>query len=380
MNAQKKIAVIGGGIMGLASALELAQRGAAVTVLDQGAFGQEASRASAGMIGPQSEAMENDAYFQATLASRDMWPEYAKDLAEKSGLDFGFQKKGAIHLAFGAAYEKRLEARYLWQKKAAGNVTRVDREETHQRWPWLSPRVSGAFFADGDYWLDNEKLMDALTAACRYAGVVLREYNEVLSIETAQNRATGIKLAGGETLKVDAVLLAAGAWASKLLDPFLQKGQAPRFHPVKGQMLEFNLSDKLHVDLPIHAEFVYLVPRPGKRLVVGATVETVGFDKTMTGEGLEWLLQGAFETIPDLRLCEVGRLWAGLRPGASDGWPSLGESHVAGLFLAAGHYRRGILFAPLTAKALAEAMLGGGLPEYAQAFNYQRHLKTGAVI
>src|SRR5205814_440193 len=132
--------------------------------------------------------------------------------------------------------------------------------------------------------------------------------------------------------------------------------------------------------LPLHAEFCYLVPRGKDRLLVGATVETVGFDRRLTGEGIEWLLQNAFETMPDLRNCEVERIWAGLRPGAADGWPTLGATPVKNLFVAAGHYRRGILFLPLTAKALLQSVQEGSLPKEAQAFAFERHLKAAHAL
>jgi glycine oxidase len=369
---KKSLLVIGGGIMGLSVAREMAGAGWKVEVLERGRLGGEASRASAGMIGPQSEAMENDAYFEATLESRNRWPEFASKLSADSGVDFGYRDAGAIHLAFGAAYEKRLEARYLWQKKAAGKVERLDREQTHKRWPWLHPRVSSVFYAAGDHWLDNEALMDALEAACRKASVTIHENTGADRLLLDGDAVVGAE-AGGKTFRADNVLLAGGAWAGELLQGLPGDHAWPRFHPVKGQMIEFDLGDRFEVDLPIHAEFVYLVPRPDNRLAVGATVEEVGFDKTLTGEGIEWLLQGAFETIPDLRSCEVKRLWAGLRPGASDGWPTLGETGVPGLYMAAGHYRRGILFAPLTAAALCQSLLGETMPAAAKAFGFERH-------
>ncbi len=164
-------------------------------------------------------------------------------------------------------------------------------------------------------------------------------------------------------------VVAAGAWAGTLFP------ELARVHPVKGQMLSFRVPPELMPPMPIHAEFVYLVPRGPDRILVGATVETCGFDKRQTGEGIEWLLQNAFETIPDLRSCEVDRIWAGLRPGSADGWPVLGRTPVKDLFLACGHYRRGILFLPLSVKALLDSVEGGALPEPALAFGFERHAR-----
>ena len=348
----KPLTVIGGGIMGLGIAREMAAQGFQVRLIEKNArCGDEASGAAAGMIGPQSEALENDAYFEATLASRDLWPAYAAALEAETGTEIGFQTRGALHLAFGAAYEARLEARYLWQKKRAGQLKRLEGAELRARFPYLHPRVSSAFEAGGDYGVDNEKLVEALEASCLARGVAIER-----GVEAAVE--PGVP-----------TVLAAGAWASRLF-PAL-----PGIHPVKGQMLSFKVPPQLLPPLPIHAEFCYLVPRGG-RLLVGATVETVGFDKRLTGEGIEWLLQNAFETIPDLRHCEVDKIWAGLRPGSGDGWPTLGPTPQADLFLAAGHYRRGVLFLPLSVNALKESLLSGGLPAEAAAFSFERHLKA----
>ncbi len=351
-----KVAVLGGGCVGLGVARELAGLGCRVTVHEKNpSFGAEASRAAAGMIGPQSEAMDDDACFAATLASRDLWPDYALALQKESGVDLGFHTQGALHLAFGAGYEKRLEAKYGWQKKKAGSLERLEGQALRDRYPFLHPRASSAFVVGGDYWVDNESLMDALEAACRGRGVELRA--------SATVDADGLEVLGREN---DAIVLASGAWTGQIF-PKLEG-----LRPVKGQMLSFKVPAALMPDKPIHAEFVYLVPRGADRLLVGATVEDAGFDKRLTGEGIEWLLQNAFETMPDLRGCEVDRIWAGLRPASADGWPILGPSPEKGVFMATGHYRRGILLLPLTVKALVHSVMQGGLPDEAKVFAFER--------
>jgi glycine oxidase len=342
-----RVLVIGGGVMGLGAAWRLAQAGQQVTLFEKAPRGGEgASRAAAGMIGPQSEALEDDAYFSATLASRDRWPAFAADLP-----GIGFHAQGALHLAFGASYEKRLEAKYLWQKRKAGKVERLEGEALFKRFPMLPSRVSAAYFAEGDYWVDNEALCDALQAKCAAAGVDLRFSAEVSAYEPRWT----VRLKDGSAVQGDQVLLAQGAWG-------------PGCHPVKGQMLSFKVPATLLPEVPLHAENIYLVPRGQDRLLVGATVETVGFDTQVTGEGVEWLLQNAFETMPDLRGCPIDRFWAGLRPGTASGWPLVGPGDQAGLHLILGAYRRGILFAPLLIEAAVASVLGQPLPAEAQAF------------
>jgi glycine oxidase len=342
--------------MGLGIARALALSGEKVTLLEKGPRGGDgASRAAAGMIGPQSEAMEDDGYFAASLAGRDLWPAYAAGLGADA---IGFRAGGALHVAFGASYELRLESKYLWQKRRAGRVDRLEGDELFRRFPMLPPRVSCGYFAHGDYVVDNEALCDALQAACVKAGVDLKFNSEVLGLDQA-GAGWSAKTAAG-TFSADQAVLATGAWAGTL---------APGHGiPVKGQMLSFKVPPELQPSVPLHAEDIYLVPRGDGRLLVGATVEHVGFDTRVTGEGVEWLLKGAFETIPDLRGCEVDRLWAGLRPGSADGWPSLGPADKPGLHLALGAFRRGILFLPLVVETVVAGVLGKPMPAEALVF------------
>lgn len=369
--------ILGGGLMGLATARELASRGYLVTLWEAGSLGGDASRASAGMIGPQSEALEDDAYFEGTLQSRDLWPEFARSLGEETQIDFGFRPCGAWHLAFGASYEKRLDAKYLWQKRRAGKLKRLERAELSERYPYFHPRVSSAFEAEGDYVVDNEALVEALRISCEARGVLLQKGWAARSFIIEGGQVKGASCALGEA-RADVTVLASGAWSSSLLKGL--KGdlayRGPSTHPVKGQMLSFVVPDELMPPLPIHAENIYLVPRGDGRLLCGATVETVGFDKRLTGEGIEYLLQGAFETVPDLRRCEVDKVWAGLRPGSSDGWPMIGWA-APGLLLNTGHYRRGILFAPLSCQAAADLAQGKPAPPAAQVFAPQAEGRGG---
>jgi len=365
------VIVVGGGGLGLASAWRLAQAGLAVRVLERNEdFAREATFASAGMIGAQSEAMEDDAYFAATLASRDLWPDFAAGLEAAAGGPFGYHAAGCVHLAFGASFERRLESKYLWQKRRAGTVTRLEGEELFRRYPLLGPRVTCAFFADGDHWVDNELLGAALARACTVAGVALTAGAAVESI-TREDGLWVAECPGGRRYAAPQLLVATGAWAKDLLAPVSDLGVLKVF-PVKGQMLELRLPAALMPEAPVHAENVYLVPRGADRLLVGATVETVGFDKRVTAEGLEYLLFNAFETAPDLRSCEVTRTWAGLRPGSPDGWPVLGPGPLEGLHFALGAYRRGILLMPLAAETAAAGILGRPLPPAALAFGAQR--------
>jgi glycine oxidase len=371
------VLVVGGGGLGLASAWRLAEAGRAVRVLERNeAVAKEATFASAGMIGPQSEALADDAYFAAILASRDRWPAFAAELEKASGVSFGYHAGGCLHLAFGASFERRLESKYLWQKRRAGTVTRLEGEELFRRFPLLGPRVSCAFFADGDHWVDNERLAAALEAACVRSGVALTTGAAVAALERDGGLWTAA-CADGRRFSAPQVVVAAGAWVKDLLAP-LSDLEALRCFPVKGQMLELRVPPALLPAVPVHAENVYFVPRGADRLLVGATVETVGFDKRVTAEGLEYLLMNAFETAPDLRSCEVTRSWAGLRPAGPDGWPVLGPGPLKGLHFALGAFRRGILLMPLASETAAAGILQRPLPAEAEAFRVPRAQGAGA--
>jgi glycine oxidase len=366
------VLVLGGGVLGLGSAWRLAQAGLAVQVLERNLqFAHEASWASAGMIGAQSEAMEDDAYFAATLASRDRWGSFASDLGQASEMAFGYHPDGCIHLAFGASFERRLEQKYLWQKRRAGTVTRIEGLELRDRFPMLSPRVSCAYFADGDQWVDNELLGPALEKACRAGGVELSAGVDAMGVSQSGGH-WRVDAADGRTFLAPQLLLAPGAWVQGVAEKVLPQLEVLKGFPVKGQMIELKVPTGLLPSVPVHAENVYLVPRGEDRLLVGATVETVGFDKRVTAEGLEYLLYNAFETAPDLRGCEVTRTWAGLRPGSPDGWPVVGGSPLPGLHFALGAFRRGILLCPLVAEAAAASVLGKPVPEAARAFAWDR--------
>ncbi|HXC64630.1 MAG TPA: glycine oxidase ThiO [bacterium] len=373
------VLVLGGGVLGLGSAWRLASAGLTVQVLERNAqFAHEATWASAGMIGAQSEAMEDDAYFAATLASRDRWGAFARELEQASGSGFGYHPDGCIHLAFGASFERRLESKYLWQKRRAGNVSRIEGAELRGRFPMLSPRVSCAYFADGDQWVDNELLGPALEKACRAAGAELSAGVDAVGLSQAGGLWT-VEAADGRKFSAPKLLLAPGAWVQGIAERILPQLEVLKGFPVKGQMMELRVPAGLMPSVPVHAENVYLVPRGQDRLLVGATVETVGFDKRVTAEGLEYLLYNAFETVPDLRGCEVTRSWAGLRPGSPDGWPVVGGGPLAGLYFALGAYRRGILLSPLVSEAAAAAVLGKPVPEEAKAFAWDR-VKAPAVV
>src|SRR5262249_19574310 len=229
-----------------------------------------------------------------------------------------------------------------------------DGEELHRREPALSPTIGHAIFVKGDHWLNNQKLVLAYAQAASAAGVELKTGLHVSRLLVEGGRARGL-VAGGERVDRDAGLPAAGAWSGELMAGI---GAPLRIEPRRGQMIALAHVPAV-VSHCVHGE-VYLVPRPSGELLIGATVERAAFQRAVTAEGIAGLLRSAIELVPALADLPIARTWYGFRPWAPDSLPVLGPwPGVAGLFLATGHFRNGILLAPITARLMTEWITGG---------------------
>jgi glycine oxidase len=345
--------VVGGGIIGCAIADALARRGARVTLFERGAPGGEASGAAAGMLtalgtGPRTRFQE------LALASWRLYPAVAADLRERTGIDVELVRRGTLYPAFTS--HDIAEAREWPEHPLAAELglALLEAEDVRAREPALSPKARGALFVAGDHWVNNQRLTTAYAQAAAGSGVVVRTGTEVTEI-LVQGRARGV-VAEGERLDADAVVLAAGAWTGALAATF---GARLPVGPSRGQMLALAHVPPLLTHC-VHGDEVYLVPRPSGELLVGATVERVGFRREVTARAIHGLLAAAIELVPALADRAIIRTWCGFRPWAPDGLPILGPwPGVAGLFVATAHYRNGIMLAPITARLLAESILDG---------------------
>jgi glycine oxidase len=354
-----RVAVIGAGVIGLGIAWRLAQRGVAVTVFDKGKAGQGASHAAAGMLAACSEAEPGEEALVALgRRSQAMWPAFAAELEEASGVAVDLRQEGTLLVALTADDQARLTHDLQFQKSLGLPLEWISAAEVRRREPHLGSRLAGAIFSPEDHQVDNRKLAAALEVAAERAGVILREQTAVARLALANGRVSGVTLTDGTTFEAETVVLAAGAWSRQIEG--LPADLRPPVRPVKGQMIALRMDAAAplirHV---IWAPNVYLVPRHDGRLLMGATVEEKGFDDTLTAGGILSVLEAAWRAVPAIEDLPIAEMWVGHRPGSRDDAPILGPAPVAGLVYAAGHHRNGILLTPVTADAIARLVLDG---------------------
>jgi glycine oxidase len=363
--------VLGGGVAGLSVARELALRGVHTTLVERGSLGAEASWAAAGMLAPQVEADARDEFFDFACESRDAYPAFADALREESGVDIELDCTGTLYLAFTEDDERECARRFEWQQRAGLIIERLTADEACALEPNLSPHVRSALRFPRAWVVENRRLCDALARASRRAGVRVLEHTEAVSITTNGGRVASVETSRG-TLAAGAVVVACGAWSSQLpvktsedeTDHSNAGATTPRIEPVRGQILCFAVTtDAPLVRHVVYSPSGYVVPRRDGRLLAGTTVERAGFDKSVTVEGRRAITQHAIEIAPAVEGLKLIDEWAGLRPRASDDLPVLGASHeIENLFYATGHYRNGILLAPLTGTLVAEMITTGTTP------------------
>jgi glycine oxidase len=348
------VVVIGGGAIGCAVARRLARDGLRVTVLERKEPGRQASWAAAGMLAPMAEADGPGPFLELLRSSRALFPAFASDLMAESGIDVRYRGEGTLLVAWKPEDVATLEARYRWQASAGYPVQALTPEQALALEPLLSPGIRAALHFPEDHQVDNRLLMLALVRAAALAGVELRAGAAASGVETRGGRVAGVRLASGERIACGVVVVDAGSWAAGLEGLPRELPVAP----VHGQLVAVQLASPglTHV---VHTPDVYLVPRSEGRLIVGATVERVGFHQAVTVGGVLSLLGPALEILPGLGAAPLLETWSGLRPGTPDGLPILGsDPRLQGLIYATGHFRNGILLAPVTAEAIAAEIRG----------------------
>ncbi|GAB2818852.1 glycine oxidase ThiO [Actinocorallia aurea] len=358
------IVIIGAGVVGLGVAWRAAQRGLAVTLVDPSP-GSGASHVAAGMLTPVGELQygEED-HLMLGIDSRDRYPAFAAELAELTGIDVGHQREGNLSVAYDGDDLAFLREQHEFQASLGLRTELLTGRECRKLEPMLAPSVRGGILAPEDGSVNPRKVVAALLQACADVPLVRKRAHEIV-IE--DGRAKGVRLEDGTVLPADQVVLAAGSWSGGLSDLPVR--------PVKGQIIRLRSPRPFLTRATrglVQGFSLYLVPRPDGELVVGATQEELGFDGRVTAGGLWELLRDARALFPGVTELEFAEVTASFRPGSPDNAPILGPSGTDGLVYATGHYRNGILLAPLTADAVAGVLAGEDLPEVARPFTAAR--------
>ncbi len=378
------VGVIGGGVIGLACAWRMAQAGARVAVFERGQIGREASWAAAAMVG-SLWVMAHDppdgwnttalaAMFELCLHSRALYPAFADELLDVTGVDVelslrghsrrDWRTPGILYISTrgddltGEGLQQQAEQGLNAERKLPGTLGTTRFGEQARL------RDNYAFWLPDEGQVENRKLAEALRASAVRAGVIIRQSLPVRRVVVEDNRVTQLLTThGAETC--DNVLLCAGAWSSRIHD--LPPECVPPVRPVAGQLVSLEPTKQIKrmgAPLPYvtYSSDVYLVPRRDHRLVVGATVEEIGFKKRVTVQGATKLLSAACALMPELERYTIEAQWAGLRPATPDALPILGKTSLDNLFVATGHFRNGILLTPITAQLMTDYVLNGVEP------------------
>ncbi|MBV8087637.1 MAG: glycine oxidase ThiO [Chloroflexi bacterium] len=343
--------VVGGGVIGCAVAWELAKRGQRVAVLERDAVGCGASGMAAGMLAPQSEAHGPDAWFQLLLAARQLHADLVDQLREESGVDVHYRADGVLRVAMDDAEARELRERAGWQRAAGLRAEWLCADEARRLEPGLAPDVAGALWAPQEAHVNAEHVTDALRIAGRRRGVTFRERTAVTELVSDGDRVSAVRTSRGDALAAGAVVLATGPWM-----PPLPSGAALPLSPVKGQIVVGRGEPLGRV---VWGRDAYLVPKAGQRLFVGATEEDGTFDSRPTLGAVGELIAAGSRLVPSVRELILHGVRTGLRPATPDRRPVLGEwPGLDGLYVAGGHFRNGILLAPLTGRLMAQLICG----------------------
>jgi glycine oxidase len=382
------LAVLGGGIVGLSVAWRARARGMSVALFEREGLGGGATHVAAGMLAPVAEVEFGEAgrrVLELGVRSAQMWPEFAAELQEASGIDVGLRRTGTLVVARDEDEARELERQLAFRAELGLRAVRMRASEAREHEPALAPTVRLALHAPEDHSVDPRNVVAALRRACAQAGVRLCEHTPVrgLELDAGRERVVGVRLgepedgtwpassapqlaARGDFLEGNAscelvpagdVVVAMGAWSGGVAG--LPAGARVEVRPVKGQIMR--LRDPAGPGLlqgVVRFEGGYLVPRGDGRYVLGATMEERGFEPGATAGGVYELLRDAHELVPGVSELRIEEIGVGYRPGTPDNAPAIGPGSLEGLTWATGHHRNGILLAPLTA-ALVTCGLAG---------------------
>ena len=366
----KDIVIVGGGVIGLATGFELVRRGMPATVVERDRAGRGTSWQAAGMLAPDAEiGFEELELYRLSRESLRRWPAFAEAVQASSGHDVDYRDEGTLIVADDRDAAEKIRRLYEFQQEQGLEVEWLTGEEARDVEPFVAPRLSAAIYAPSDHQVDNRALLEALREAFRAEGGTLHEDTPVTAI-VPDDETPAVVTEGGDRVEGAHVVVAAGVWSREIegLTPEAQ----PSVRPVKGQMIQLQMQRPFDLQHVVRGPDAYLAPKSSGRLVIGATSEEMGFDTQVTAGGLYDLLEGAWEVVPGIHDLPVDDTWAGLRPASRDHAPLLGQSAAPGVVMATGHYRHGVLLAPVTAQEVARLLRTGETSDWIAPFSPMR--------
>jgi glycine oxidase len=368
--ARVDVAVVGAGVIGLSIAWRLARRGLSVAVFERAQSGTGTSLAATGMLAASAEHEPGgDELLTLALESQRQWPQFRAELEAESGLSIDYRREGTLVVALGRDEVERLRFRYEHQQRSGLDTRWLSGIEVRSLEPGLRPSVAAGIACDGDHQVDPRLLIPALVHALQARGGRLFENCPVTALETSGGRVSGLVTAEG-VCKARTVIVANGVWASDILLPH---GIDIPLRPLKGQALALKATRQTStLSRVVWTEQIHLAPKSDGRLIVGSTMEDVGFNAAITAGGMLALLEGVHRALPSSEEMEIEAIWSGFRPTTDDDAPVLGTAGIPGLLVATGHHRNGILLAPVTAAALEELMTSGSMTGAAPLFGFDR--------
>lgn len=360
--------IVGGGVIGCAIAYHLALAGSKATVIERQQVAAEASSAAAGMLVPLAETRERGPFLDLTLESLRLFPNEVAELEQRSGVDIQYAASGILRVALTTADEELLKAALDRQRGLGLPMEWLGPKQTLSLEPGLTPHVLGGVYSPQESQLNSQRLTQAYADAAAACGATLRSGVQVTSLIRRGERVLGVRTNAG-AIAADHVVLATGAWTRVLTQAL---GWNLPIRPVRGQMIALRRTGP-PVRHMVWGAGGYLAPRADDLLFMGSTMEEVGFRKGTTASAQAWLKRTARKLMPALADAQVVSHWAGLRPGTIDHLPILGPlPGWQGLSIASGHFRNGILLAPITGRLAAQWITGGETEQRLAPFSPQR--------
>ncbi len=373
------VAVIGGGAIGASIAFELADAKLRTLLLDRQQPGREASWAAAGMLSPAPHVAEDAPLTPLGNESLRIYPEFVARIEDCSGVATHFERDGALELFFAEGSEIECDRLIVENARLGVRCDAVHLEQARELERSINPGTRAAMWFPEEATIEPRQLMDALLTAAQRRGVEVRANCAVTNLICEGDRCYGL-VAGGERIHAKHVIVAAGCFSSSIAEcnpsgTEMLARYAPT-HPVRGQMIALH-APGVRLRRVLRSKGSYVVPRQDGRIVAGSTLEDVGFEKNVSTDGVRKIFESARELVPSLEGAEIIETWAGLRPGTPDGLPILGPTEVEGLLIATGHYRNGILLAPITARLIREWITRGRTEFDADRFSPMRFARNG---